>query len=98
MNKIFGDAKDKYVSNVVLYGHSDNYLYLDEGHTEAVNRETLLDLCMKGLVLVSYSGSYYAPISFTDNTTDVSVVIATSIGASSSASVTLKSQEPDDEE
>lgn len=93
MNKIFGDAKDKYVSNVVLYGHSDNYLYLDEGHTEAVNRETLLDLCMKGLVLVAYDDAFYYPISFTDNTTDVSVDIVTEVGASSSTAVTLKSKE-----
>lgn len=93
MNKIFGDAKDKYVASVVLYGHTDTYLYEDEGHTQAVNRETLLDLCMKGLVLVAYEDSFYHPISFTDNTTDVSVVIATEIGASSSTAVTLKSKE-----
>lgn len=93
MNKIFGDAKDKYVASVVLYGHTDTYLYEDAGHTQAVNRETLLDLCMKGLVLVAYNDAFYYPISFTDNTTDVSVDIVTEVGASSSTAVTLKSKE-----
>lgn len=89
MKKIFGDAKDKYVSNVVLYGHSDNILYQDGGHTQAINRADLLDLCMKGLVLVSKDGSYYKPVSFKDNTTDVSVSILTA----ASTLGTLKSKE-----
>lgn len=92
-NKIYGDAKDKYVSSVVLYGHSDTYLYLDEEHTNAVDHDTLLDLCMKGLVLVKYENEFYHPVSFVDNTSDVTVVIATAIDASSSTSVSLKSKE-----
>ena len=96
MKKIFNDAADKYVNKVVLYvkDTSDGFLYVDEGKTETVCRADLLNLCMKGLVLVSYKGAFYEPLFFKDNTTDVAVTIATAISASASAALELKSKEP----
>ena len=91
---VYNDAGEREARAVILYGHTDNYLYFDADHENAVNREDLLKLCKAQLVLVSYSGSFYTPISFKDNTTDVSVVIATAVSADASASVTLKSKEP----
>lgn len=95
MNRLFVDAEEKYLSKVVLYAKatSDGFLYTDAAATQNINRSDLLNLCMKGLVLVSYNGSFYAPIYFKDNTTDVSVTIATNVASSGSASLTLKSKE-----
>lgn len=97
MENIFAASEEKFVKNVVLYAHSDNILYVDAEHTEPINRENLWNLCRKGLVVVFDTDSYYYPVSFKDNTTDVSVVIATSIDSSSSASKTLKSKESGEE-
>lgn len=90
---IYADAEEKYVKNVVLYGQSsDNYVYADAGYTQKIDKATLLNLCMKG-VLVLYGGSYYAPIAFKDNTTNVSLTIATNVAATGSSSVTIYSSE-----
>lgn len=100
LTKIYGDACDKYVANVVLYAKttSDGYLYTDSAATTTVDRATLLDLCMKGLVLVSHDGSFYKPLFFKDSGTEVSLTVATAISASASAAMTLKSKEPEEEE
>lgn len=92
MTKIFADAEEKYVKTVVLYGHSDNYLYADESHTEKIDKSTLLDLCLKG-VTVKYESAYYPPVLFKENAGAIEVVIATSIGSGTSTSVTLYSEE-----
>ena len=93
--EVYPDASEKYLSKVVLYAKdtSDGFLYVDSEKTVAVTRADLLNLCMNGLVLVSYKGTYYAPIFFKDNTTDVAVTIATAISAGASAALELKSKE-----
>lgn len=86
---IYSDAEEKYARSAVLYSHSDNVLYEDAAHTIPVNRETLMNLCLKCMVLVYHTdASYYTVAAFKDNTTDVSVSIETS-----SEIVTLKSKE-----
>lgn len=90
---IYADAEEKFVKAVVLYGKaSDNYVYADSAMTQKIDKTTLLNLCLKR-VLVLYGGVYYAPISFKDNTTSVSLTIATNVAASGSASVTIYSEE-----
>ena len=95
MNELFIDANEKYLATVTLYAKdtSDGYLYVDEAKTTAINRETLLNLCKKGLVLISYKGSFYHPVYFKDSGTEVVVTIATAISASASAALELKSKE-----
>lgn len=95
-NTVFIDANEKYMSKIVLYAKdtSDGYLYIDSAKTQNINHDDLLNLCMKGMVLVSYKGAYHAPVIFKDNTTDVTLTIATAISASASASLELKSKEP----
>lgn len=89
----YSDAEEKYVRSAILYSHSDNVLYEDAKHTVPVNRATLMNLCMKGLVLVYHTDStYYTVAAFKDNTTDVSISIETS-----SEIVTLKSKEAGEE-
>ena len=87
------DGADLYVSKVVLYAHSDSFVYFDKEHTKPVNRETLLDLLKKGLVLVEDTEKYYYPLFFEDATTEAKMTIATSIGTGTSTSKELKSKE-----
>lgn len=96
MVKNYIDAEEKYVASVVLYAKKsgDTYLYEDSAHTLTVDRATLLNLLMKGLVLVSYDTGFYTPVSFKDSGSEVTVVIATAIATGASTSVTLKSKEP----
>lgn len=90
MTKIFADAEEKYVKNVILYGHTDNYLYTDAEHTQKVDKDTVMNLCKKG-VLVDYQSAFYAPISFKENSGHLEVVIAT--GDTSLTGVILYSEE-----
>lgn len=87
------DSHDLYVSKIVLHAHSDNVVYFDKEHTNAVNRETLLDLLKKGMVLVEDTEKYYYPLFFEDATSEAKLTIATSIGTGTSTSKELKSQE-----
>lgn len=91
--KNYVDADQKFVGKVVLYGHTDTYLYADAAHTDGntVGAAEVLDLCMKGLLLVEDSGSYYAPVSFT-GTSEISVSVATT--GTGVELKTYKSKEP----
>lgn len=91
----FAYSEEKYLKTVTLYAKDsgDTYLYTDSAKTVAINRADLLNLCMKGLVVVLYKNNYYHPVSFVDNSTDVTVTIAT-VSSSAFAAVTLKSKEP----
>ena len=97
MNNQYAKSEEKFVKSVVFYAKdtSDGYLYADEDQTETVCRADLLNLCMKGLVLISYKGAIHTPIYFKDSGTVVTVTIATAISASASASLDLKSKEPE---
>lgn len=95
MNRNFIDANEKYVASVILYAKesSDGFIYADAACTQNVDRATLLNLCMKGLVIVLYKNVYHTPVYFKDSAGTVTVTIATTIGASSSAILELKSKE-----
>lgn len=101
LDVIYADSEEKFVKTTVLYGKaSDNYLYTSAASataaTEAdrIDKDTLLEICKKGLI-VSYGGTFYAPISFKDDTSEsaTAVTIATAVNASTSTSVTLYSKE-----
>ena len=77
MNTTYIDANEKYVAAVTLYGHSDTYLYMDEGHTTKVGKDTVLNLCRKGLLSVVYNGYTCAPVCFKENSGYAEVTVAT---------------------
>ena len=52
MNRIYLDAKDKYVGNYVFYGNSeDNKLYYESAHEHQVTEADLVDAFMKGALI-----------------------------------------------
>ena len=65
MDKIYADSENKYVKNTVLYAKdNDEYVYLDEAFTEKVDRDTLFNLCVNG-VLVQKNTDVFIPYCFT---------------------------------
>ena len=65
MDKIYADSENKYVKNTVLYVRDiDEYAYLDEAFTEKVDRDTLFNLCVNG-VLIQKNTDVFIPYCFT---------------------------------
>ena len=65
MDRIYADSENKYVKNTVLYVRdNDEYAYLDEAFTEKVDRDTLFNLCVNG-VLVQKNTDVFIPYCFT---------------------------------
>ena len=74
MYTVFNDAGEQELRKVVLYAHTDNFLYVDDTHKTKVAAAKLLDMCMKGLVLVTADGkTFTSPVAFKNETTYVSV-------------------------
>lgn len=78
---IFADAEEKYVLGVVLYGDS-NKLYLDSAHKNEVDHDFALNACMKGIVRIFVTDTYYGVASFKedDGTLTITDTKATSAG------------------
>lgn len=79
MNNVYSGSEEKWVKTVILYAKNsgDSYLYTDSATTKTIGRTDLLNLCNKGLVLVSYNSAVYTPILFKDSGSVVTVTIGT---------------------
>lgn len=73
----YARSEEKFAKSVVLHAHSDNVLYKDAEHTIAVTHDELLNLCLKGMLIVKKDDTYYAPIHFKENASEIDVLIAT---------------------
>lgn len=89
---IYADAEQKYVMNTLLYGHTDNYIYMDEAHTQKVDKDTLHEILSKGAI-IHYESAYYTPVFWKENAGHLEVTIATAIATGASTAVVLKSSE-----
>lgn len=68
MEKIFQDAKDKYVTAIVVYGNvSDSKLYVDAEHTEQVKQEVIEDAFDKGVLMVKVGTASFRPVKVAAN-------------------------------
>lgn len=63
---IYADSEEKFVLGVVLYGKS-NKLYLDEKTTVEADHDFVLNACMKGIVRIYVTDTYYGVASFKDD-------------------------------
>lgn len=79
---IYADSEEKYVLGVVLYGDSSK-LYLDVKHTTEVDHDFALNACMKGIVRIFVTDTYYGVASFkeSDGTLTVTDTKADSAGS-----------------
>ena len=76
MNKIFDQAKDKYVANFVVYGNAtDNKLYYASDYAEQVSQDDAEDAFKKGRLIIATSDGFVYPVSLVSHkikTIDVS--------------------------
>ena len=59
----FADLEEKFVKSVVLYGHTDNFLYLDKAHKTKVSKAVALQL-LQGTVIIEAADASYYPVRF----------------------------------
>ena len=87
---IYADSEEKYVLGVVLYGNA-NKLYLDAKHKTEVDHDFALNACMKGIVRIFVTDTYYGVASFKEasGTLTITDTKATTAG---SYTVTKKSE------
>ena len=78
---IYADSEEKYVLGVVLYGN-ESKLYLDSSHETEVDHDFALNACMKGIVRIFVTDTYYGVASFKedDGTLTITDTKATSAG------------------
>ena len=74
MEKIFSNAEEKFVKNVVVYGNA-NKAYYDAEHKDQIPAAELLNMCRKGNVLVVYNNAFYFPVAFKEVKNVVTVSI-----------------------
>lgn len=66
MNKIFQDAKDKYVTAVIVEGDSTK-------HTLNETAEVILDAFLKGVLVVAVGDVFVRPVQVSDDGAEVDV-------------------------
>ena len=66
----YANADQKFLKTVTVYAKkSDNFIYADSGCTVKIDKDTMMELCTKGLAVVSYEKAFYPVAAFKDNTT-----------------------------
>lgn len=81
MTKIFVDAEEKFLSKVVVYATADDgELCYDSTKNQQVPKNELMNLLMKGLVLIKHEDAFYVPANFSDKTTHIEVNVSAEAG------------------
>lgn len=88
LTKNYANADEKFVKTVTVYAKkSDNFIYTDSACTQKIDKDTMTELCVKGLAVVSYEKAFYPVAAFKENTTkgclDVTIydILATTAAA-----------------
>ena len=74
MEKIFQDAKDKYVTAVVLYADGSKKLFVDAAGSIAASAEVALDAFLKGVLVIKSGTAYMRATKIDGNTVSVGAV------------------------
>lgn len=63
MEKIFQDAKDKYVTAVIVYGKTtDSKIYVDADFSEQASIDVVKDAFEKGVLMVKVGDAEFRPV------------------------------------
>ena len=66
----YANADQKFLKTVTVYAKkSDNFIYADSACKQKIDKETMTELCVKGLAIVSYEKAFYPVAAFKENTT-----------------------------
>ena len=91
-NNIFADAEEKYVKNVLVYADADDgHLFYDAGKTQKINKDDLLNLFLKGLVIF-LTDEYLIPVAYKESA-GAGVVTAVHESVDSAATLNFYSAE-----
>lgn len=82
MEMIFQDAKDKYVTAIVVYGKSaDGKLYVDAEYSAQVEQAVVEDAFDKGVLMVKVGTASFRPVKVAANKVTVIDVVSGSVSA-----------------
>lgn len=95
LNINYADPDEKFVKTVVVYAKKgQGYVYADAACTAKIDKDTLMNLCKKGLMIVSYEGAFYPVAAYKLNSTKGCLdVVIYDVLASTIAAVTVHSSE-----
>lgn len=88
LNINYADPDEKFIKTITVYAKKgQNYVYADAACTVKIDKDTLMNLCRKSLIIVSYEGAFYPVAAYKLNATkgclDVTIydVLATTVAA-----------------
>ena len=71
---IFSRVEDEHIRNLVLYATADEkHLTLDKKGEKEITKENLMELLMRGYVIISLGDEYLIPTKFSNNGSYVTV-------------------------
>ena len=74
---IFRRVEDEHLRNLVLYATADaSHLTLDKEGTKKIDKENLIELLMRGYVIISLNNEYLIPTKFSITGSYVTVICA----------------------
>lgn len=69
-NRVYEDLIDKHTRKVIVYADAENYICYDKERKIRADRETIVDLFIKGMIVGELEeGSYGVPIGISSGTT-----------------------------
>ena len=74
---IFSRVEDEHIRNLVLYATADaSHLTLDKEGNKKIDKENLMELLMRGYVIISLNNEYLIPTKFSITGSYVTVICA----------------------
>ena len=82
MEKIFQDAKDKYVTAVIVYGKTaDSKIYVDADFSEQASIDVVKDAFEKGVLMVKVGDAEFRPVKVAGVKVTVIDVVSAAVSA-----------------
>lgn len=82
MEKIFQDAKDKYVTAVIVYGKTaDSKIYVDADFSEQASIDVVKDAFDKGVLMVKVGDAEFRPVKVAGVKVTVIDVVSAAVSA-----------------
>lgn len=86
LEKHFATADEKFLTAVMVYADSDaGHLFAESAHTNKLNKETVMNLFNKGLLLVTLESKVYRPVMCEDSSGAALVTLSDGTGTAKTA-------------
>lgn len=82
MKNYFADAEEKLLKSTLLYADADDgNLFYDAAKSDGVDKDTVKNLFVKGLLTIDLGGELFKPTTLKDNSTHVTVTVVKDSGS-----------------